>query len=65
MDNQNASNQMERQNRNREVHPKNGLIYRFIKRCFDIVASLLFLLIFIACNFILFNFKFEYYFFVC
>ncbi len=41
-----SSNQMERQNRNREVHPKNGLIYRFIKRCFDITASLLFLLIF-------------------
>jgi undecaprenyl-phosphate galactose phosphotransferase len=37
---------MDRQNRNREVHPKNGFIYRFIKRCFDIVASLLFLLIF-------------------
>ena len=31
---------------NREVHPKNGLIYRFIKRCFDITASLLFLLLF-------------------
>ena len=31
---------------NREVHPKNGLIYRFIKRCFDIIASLLFLLLF-------------------
>lgn len=44
--NNNNSNQMERQNRNREVHPKNGFIYRFIKRCFDITASLLFLLIF-------------------
>ena len=44
--NNSSSNQMERQNRNREVHPKNGLIYRFIKRCFDITASLLFLLIF-------------------
>ncbi len=33
-------------NLNREVHPKNGLVYRFIKRCFDIVASFLFLLLF-------------------
>ena len=47
MENQNnSSSQMERQNRNREVHPRNGLIYRFIKRCFDIVASLLFLILF-------------------
>ena len=39
------SNQVN-QNRDREVYPKNGLIYRFIKRLFDIVASLIFLLIF-------------------
>ena len=44
--NNSSSNQMERQNRNREVHPKNGFIYRFIKRCFDITASLLFLILF-------------------
>ena len=30
----------------REIHPKNGLVYRFIKRAFDITASLLFLLLF-------------------
>ena len=30
----------------REVHPKNGLIYRFIKRLNDILFSLLFLLLF-------------------
>ena len=42
----NNSNQMERQTKEREVHPKNGLVYRFIKRLFDIVASLLFLLLF-------------------
>ena len=41
-----SSNQMERQNRNREVRPRNGLVYRFIKRCFDILASLIFLLVF-------------------
>ena len=29
----------------REVHPKNGLIYRFIKRFFDILLSLTFLLL--------------------
>ena len=43
----NNSNQMDRPNNvNREVHPKNGFVYRFIKRTFDIVASLLFLLLF-------------------
>lgn len=31
---------------NREVHPKNGFVYRFIKRFFDIVLSLTFLLLF-------------------
>lgn len=47
MDNSNnCSNQIERKSMNREVHPKNGLIYRFIKRCFDITASLLFLILF-------------------
>ena len=40
------SNLNETPKENREVHPKNGLIYRFIKRCFDITASLLFLLLF-------------------
>ena len=44
MENHNSSSQMERLNR--EVHPRNGLIYRFIKRCFDITASLLFLILF-------------------
>lgn len=43
----NNSNQMDRPNNvNREVHPKNGLVYRFIKRTFDIVLSLTFLLLF-------------------
>ena len=48
MDNLNnkSSNQIEEKNKDREVHPKNGLVYRFIKRLFDIVASLLFLLLF-------------------
>ena len=31
---------------NKEIKPSNGLIYRFIKRSFDIFASLLFLLLF-------------------
>ena len=31
---------------NKEVHPKNGIIYRFFKRLFDIVSSLIFLLLF-------------------
>ena len=44
--NNNSSSQMEEINKDREVHPKNGLVYRFIKRLFDIVASLLFLLLF-------------------
>ena len=44
--NNNSSNQMDRLNVNREVHPKNGLIYRFIKRTFDIILSLTFLLLF-------------------
>ena len=30
----------------REVHPRNGLIYRFIKRFFDFLLSLIFLLLF-------------------
>ena len=30
----------------REVHPKNGLVYRFIKRTFDIILSLTFLILF-------------------
>lgn len=43
----NNSNQMDRPNNvNREVHPKNGFVYRFIKRTFDIVLSLTFLLLF-------------------
>ncbi|MBQ7640941.1 MAG: sugar transferase [Acholeplasmatales bacterium] len=43
----NNSNQMDRPNNvKREVHPKNGLVYRFIKRTFDIVLSLTFLLLF-------------------
>lgn len=33
-------------NVNREVIPKNGIIYRFIKRCFDIIASFIFLILF-------------------
>ena len=33
-------------NKNREVHPKNGFVYRFIKRTFDIILSLTFLLLF-------------------
>lgn len=41
-----SSNQMDSPNLNREVHPKNGLIYRFLKRFFDIVLSLTFLLLF-------------------
>lgn len=32
--------------KNREVHPKNGFVYRFIKRTFDIILSLTFLLLF-------------------
>ena len=36
----------EQNSSNREVHPKNGFVYRFIKRCFDITASLLFLILF-------------------
>ncbi len=44
--NKNISDQMERQNKEREVHPKNGLVYRFIKRTFDIILSLTFLLLF-------------------
>ena len=39
--NNNSSNQ-----KKREVHPKNGLVYRFIKRTFDIILSLTFLLLF-------------------
>ena len=31
---------------NREIHPRNGLFYRFNKRLFDIVASFLFLVLF-------------------
>ena len=42
----NSITQSEVATKYREVHPKNGLIYRFIKRTFDIVASLLFLLLF-------------------
>ena len=30
----------------REIHPKNGLVYRFIKRTFDIILSLTFLILF-------------------
>ena len=45
-DNKNISDQMESQNKEREVHPKNGLVYRFIKRTFDIILSLTFLLLF-------------------
>lgn len=30
----------------REIHPKNGIIYRFIKRVFDVVLSLIFLILF-------------------
>ena len=33
-------------NENREVHPKDGFIYRFLKRTFDIIASFLFLVLF-------------------
>lgn len=40
-------NQKEEVNKlNREVHPKNGIVYRFFKRFFDIVLSLTFLLLF-------------------
>ena len=42
----NSITQSEVETKYREVHPKNGLVYRFIKRTFDIVASLLFLLLF-------------------
>ena len=30
----------------REIHPKNGLVYRFFKRTFDIILSLTFLILF-------------------
>ncbi len=30
----------------RDIHPKNGLVYRFIKRTFDIILSLTFLILF-------------------
>ncbi len=47
MQEKNISDRMERpNNENREVHPKNGLVYRFIKRTFDILLSLLFLILF-------------------
>ena len=39
-------NELDNIQSSREVHPKNGIIYRFIKRCFDIIASLLFLILF-------------------
>jgi len=42
----NSITKLELETKYREVHPRNGLIYRFIKRTFDIVASLLFLLLF-------------------
>lgn len=40
-------NQNEEVNKlNREVHPNNGIVYRFFKRFFDVVLSLTFLLLF-------------------
>lgn len=41
-----SSNQLNIERVNKEVHPKNGFVYRFIKRTFDIVLSLTFLLLF-------------------
>ena len=47
MQGKNISDQIERPNdEKREVHPKDGLVYRFFKRTFDIVLSLTFLLLF-------------------
>ena len=47
MQEKNISDRMERPNNvNREVHPKNGLVYRFFKRTFDILLSLTFLILF-------------------
>ena len=48
MENKPADNNNEKVNsdNNREVHPKNGIVYRFLKRAFDILASLTFLLLF-------------------
>ncbi len=47
MQEKNIIDQMDRPNsEKREVHPKDGLIYRFFKRTFDFILSLIFLILF-------------------